>query len=150
VFLSYINDIPGRVGNVEALLYAAHKGELQIVTSTVSVVEVAYAEKEKSGQALEPAKLQAIDDLMHARGVALVEFYGQIAQLARAIVRESMTDASRKTVKPMDAIHVATALRLGIPAFYTYDVPLRTQSAPLGIPMMEPVAQQPMLGPPED
>lgn len=55
VFLAYVSGEDGRANTVEALLVAARKGELVVLTSTVSVVEVAFGAEEKAQRVLEPA-----------------------------------------------------------------------------------------------
>ena len=57
VFLSYINETPGRMETLDALLDEVEKsdGRKRIVTSVLSKVEVAYATHERSAQvAIEP------------------------------------------------------------------------------------------------
>lgn len=55
VFLAYVSGEDGRANTVEALLVAARKGELVVLTSTVSVVEVTFGAEEKAQRVLEPA-----------------------------------------------------------------------------------------------
>lgn len=54
VFLSYVNEYADRVQEIEALLEEGKRGEIELLTSTVSVVEVAFGAVEQKQAALSP------------------------------------------------------------------------------------------------
>jgi predicted nucleic acid-binding protein len=49
------------------------------------------------------------------------------------------------SLKPIDAIHLGTAIRLQVDAFHTYDRGLDKYAARAGFPIQEPIAAQPQL-----
>ncbi len=81
--------------------------------------------------------LDAIEALLNDYNVVtLVEFHELIGRQARALMREAIKDGWN--LKPMDAIHLATAMNEGVPAFHTYDKPLTKYSQVTGITIGEP------------
>ena len=51
---------------------------------------------------------------------------GRVAAIARQITRVTSLAQDLKTVKPKDAVHVATAIRWDVPVVECYDEPLTT------------------------
>src|ERR1700752_3457837 len=49
VFISYLKETAGRIEIIAALLEKAQRGEIEIVTSTCTIVEVAFIASEQSG-----------------------------------------------------------------------------------------------------
>lgn len=118
VFLSYINGIENRLPDIDALLDEARQKSIEIVTSSASITEVAYGAMEQG--ALDWTVDEAIDKLwIPPSPVQMVDFYRSIAYRAKGLVRRGMLE-SRK-LKPMDAIHLATALQVGARELNTYD-----------------------------
>ena len=116
VMLSYINEYANRQPTIEALLYDGENGLIELVTSTISLVEVAFAQAEKDAQSLD-AKVEAkIDKLWYPIGpIRLVEFHRLIAQQARGLLRLAMSTGQH--LRPPDAIHLATAKDQGCSEF---------------------------------
>lgn len=54
VFLSYVNGTPDRLPHLDAFLEKSGK-DIQLITSTISIVEVAFAKAEQDGKALDEA-----------------------------------------------------------------------------------------------
>ena len=76
--------------------------------------------------------LSAIEDLFHdKRVVTLVEFHELVGQEARGLMRAAIRQGW--SLKPMDAIHLATAKREKISAFHTYDGALSKYDAMTGL-----------------
>lgn len=118
VFLSYLNDQPGRAPQIEALLAEAEAGKLEIVTSTVTIAEVAFAASEQLSGALDP-KVEEKIAAFWGPPIRMAEFHAAIGARAAQLIRDAM---ARKTgLKPMDAIHLATAEQIGANEFHTYD-----------------------------
>ncbi|MEX2284171.1 MAG: PIN domain-containing protein [Gemmatimonadota bacterium] len=144
VFLSYIQNLAHRAGEIEAHLQKAADGKLEIVTSTVSIVEVAFDQQEKAGKVLSVEAEERIRNLwLPPSPVKLAEFHALIAENARQLLREAM--ASALGLKPMDAIHLATAILLGIDVFHTYDSGLKKFESMTGLKIREPLLPQPSL-----
>lgn len=50
VFLTYIHLVPERAPDIDALLDAARDRKIEVVTSTLSIVEVAFGAEEELGE----------------------------------------------------------------------------------------------------
>jgi predicted nucleic acid-binding protein len=146
VFLSYIENHPDRASDIDTLLQEAEKGNIEIVTSTVAITEVAFAPEERDKKALSKAVDDAINALWRSPSpVKLVEFHAGIADRARDLLRTALTSGI-KMLKPMDAIHLATALTLGVDEFQTYDEPLMRYSELFSLKMGKPFVDQTSMG----
>jgi predicted nucleic acid-binding protein len=114
------------------------------VTSAISLVEVAYAKQEKDGRAPSAAVDAQITKLwVSPSPVMVAEFHPLIAADARTLIREAMVGG--RSLKPNDAIHLATARSLGIRVVETYDRRLLTLSEISGLKIREPLLPQGML-----
>jgi len=120
VFLSYFNGDIDRLPHIEALLKSASADNaIEIVTSTISITEVAFAQVEQTGKT-DPAIEAAMDKLWADRSaVMLVDCHELIARQARNLMRVALQHSWK--LKPPDAIHLATAARMGVTEFHTYD-----------------------------
>lgn len=93
VFLAWINNEPERAGIVDSLLRSARAGEFEIVTSVISVTEVALAAEAKQSGRLSNAALTRIDRLWEPPSpVKLVEVSRLIAAGARDLIRHAAPD----------------------------------------------------------
>jgi predicted nucleic acid-binding protein len=145
VFLSYINGEPERLPSIDALLDEARRGEIELLTSVVSITEVAFGKAEQDGQSPDAATLEKIENLWRPPSpIKLVDFYDLLAEEARAVVRMAIPTGA-KPIKPMDAIHVATAKWWSASAFYTYDEKLPPWGPTLGLTIEEPSPLRPHL-----
>jgi len=144
VFLNGINGVAQYLPHITAIMDAAQKGDLQIITSALSIVEVAFAAEEQKGNALNPNELARIEQFWEPGSpVALVEFTELIAREARNLMRGALPEGW--SLKPMDAIHLATARQMQADRFHTYDPALKKYGDIIGIPVDEPNADAPML-----
>ena len=143
VFLAYVNAEEGRIEDVDAILLQASRGRIELITSTVSIAEVAFGAAEQRGQPLDKAIEDKINRLwMPPSPVRLVEFHALIAAEAVRLMRDLRP--SGLSLKPMDAIHLATARRYEVARFETYD-DLAKFSAAAGLPILPPAPHQPEL-----
>lgn len=144
VFLAYVNGEPDRLPVIDALLDESRRGNIIIVTSMVSMTEVAYATAEKLQQSLDPEVEEAINNLFADREVVrLSEYHELLAREARALIRDAVANGWKLT--PMDAIHLATAKRLDVSEFHTYDQRLLKYEGPLDFPIHAPQTIAPRL-----
>lgn len=91
VFLSYIDNIPGRADIIERLLQQCADGEVEIWTSHFSLIEVAFASEEKEKRALDRETLENINSLWQPPSkIRLVELSEEIAYRARNTMREGI------------------------------------------------------------
>ena len=148
VWLSYINGENERLPVLDALLAnsSSPKGNIEIYTSEISEVEVAFAKSEQDNKALDPDIEKQIDELWADRdALKLVEYHEAIGKEARAIIRLAIEKAWQ--LKPMDAIHLATAKRHQVAEFHTYDKRLLKYSNDIGFPIVIPHIIQPRMIP---
>ena len=149
VFLSYVNEYRERIPTIEALLERSARGEIQLYTSEISRVEVAFAASEQKRRRLDSAMEQRIDSLWaDSNVVVLVECHGAVGQVARDLMREAITRSW--SLKPLDAIHLATAqwlssVGVGVSEFQTYDGRLSRHAPIVGFDVREPHTPQPRM-----
>lgn len=143
VFLSYINGVPDRLPTIDVLLAesANPDEEREIVTSTYTITEVAFALHEKAQAALDSAAEDKIDSLWTDRyAVKLIDFHEGIARDARTLIRGTVE--SGLSLKPGDAVQLASARALRVAEFHTYSKDLPRFASLTGLPIMEPYAVQ--------
>jgi predicted nucleic acid-binding protein len=142
ILLSYLNGIADRTAIIEELLRSARAGEAEPITSSLTIVEVAFAAVEKDGQALHPEVERKIDGLWTPGGpIKTVEFHDLIARDARGLIRQGIAQGWG-SLKPIDAIHLATAQRMRVIRFLTYCERLQAWHGHLGFPVVEPRLDQ--------
>lgn len=146
VFLSYIDAEVDRVDVIETLFAEVQKskGAKKIVTSTVSIAEVAYGAQEKKRAALDHSIRERIDALWNDKSVlTFIEFHDGIARIARELMREAISKGH--ALKPLDAIHLASAQWLQVQEVHTYDDKLEKFAVAIGRKICAPYADQPRL-----
>src|SRR5437762_1775954 len=75
VLLSFINGAPDRLPDVETLLLEAEKDTIELLTSALSIVEVAFGAAEQNQHKLDEETKQRIDKLwVPTSPIKLVEF----------------------------------------------------------------------------
>ncbi|HEX5010279.1 MAG TPA: type II toxin-antitoxin system VapC family toxin [Planctomycetota bacterium] len=112
VFIDAIQETPGRIDHIRQIIEAAKRDELRVFASTLAIAEVAKPDKATTAPTEE--QLRLIHDFFENDYLARVQVDTPVARLAARIVRDH-------SVKPPDAIHLATALRARVDNFYTYD-----------------------------
>jgi len=138
-----INGVPDRLPTIDALLAesADPEKEREIVTSTFTIVEVAFALHEQAQGVLDSSAENKIDALWTDRyAVKLIEFHEGIARDARTLIRGAV--AARLSMKPGDAIHLASGRSLRVAEFHTYSKDLPRFANLTGVSIMEPYAKQ--------
>lgn len=143
VFLSYINGDKDRAPTIDALLAESSdpEHEREIVTSSFTIVEVAFALHEKSQKVLDSEAEDKIDSLWTDRyAVKLIDFHEGVAREARTLIRGAVE--AGWSLKPGDATHLASARSLGVAEFHTYSKDLVKYVRLTGFPIMEPYGAQ--------
>lgn len=144
VFLDWVNGIPEKLPILDAIIdRAGLRGDVEIVTSTLSITEVAIGRLTQAGSGLDPSIEARIDALWTDPVIKQIEFHRAIAFEARDLVRA--VKLSARSLKPMDAIHLATARRIGASEFQTYNDRLLKLPPIVGLPITEPTILQPRL-----
>jgi predicted nucleic acid-binding protein len=137
VFLAWINGEEERTDVVDALLQSARKGEITVVTSVLTITEVAYATAESQYGTPSAGVLHRIDALWDPPSpVTLAEFHRLIAVDARNMMRQALPGGRR--LKPPDAIHMSTAVRSRCEEILTYDPKWAAYAGELGVKIAEP------------
>lgn len=144
--LSYLNAIAERTPIIEELFRQARAKGIELLTSSISRAEVAFIQAEKAEGALDQQVEDAIDALW-APGAPIktVEFYDLIGEKARTLIRQGISQGWGQ-LKPMDAIHLATAQQMAVAEFHTYCERLHKWDGKLGFPVTVPQTAQTVLG----
>lgn len=118
-FISYLNGDATR-SELRTLMADAQAGGVLIVTSAISVAEVAYVAPESPGRPLDPDVERRIEDMWRWRqAIRLVEVQAGLAARARALLRHALTNGWERN--PRDAIHLASARQVSASTVHTYD-----------------------------
>jgi predicted nucleic acid-binding protein len=102
-FLAWLNQ-ESNFAALDALIRRAREGHFRIVTSTIVFSEVYWIR----GEMTEPAKVEAIRALFDQKWLVPIELDRTIGDLAGELMREF---ARREGLRPIDAIHLASAIR---------------------------------------
>ncbi len=143
--LSYINEYADRLPDIEGLMKRSGK-DFHIITSILSITEIAFAAVEQTGRSLDSEQEEKINKLWRQGSpIQLVEFFQLIAEKAKALMRSAL--AQGWSLKPADAIHLATADHFKVSQFHTYDPALQKYQAitEMHFPIDAPAASQPTL-----
>ncbi len=130
VFIARIQREAGRIAVLEQISDAAERGELRIVTSTFTMVEV--------------AKLNQSETLPEEQERLIVEFFKNSFIILRQVDRRVATKAreimrAHSGVKGKDAVHIATAVVWNVPVMHTYDEKLTSRNGKIdGLRIEEP------------
>jgi predicted nucleic acid-binding protein len=146
VFLAFVSDEADRTPVVEEVLRKAQAKELGVLTSTVTIAEVAYGAEEKLHRALDAETESRIDGLWAPGGpVTLVEASRYVLVAARGLIRANLA-AGNARLSPLDAIHLATAQIEHVAELHTYETNRHDQwSGLISLPVVEPSVPQPPL-----
>lgn len=116
-WLALINREPARLPDVDAIYSHARRGNLELWTSTLSIVEANRLTSEVGRpKPIPSASLATIDRVLSQPFVKPISLDIEVAKLARKLVRETP-----RLGKKADAIHLAAAIKWNIPTFHTYD-----------------------------
>ena len=122
------------------------RGEIELLTSVLSITEVALGAQERDAQLTDDA-LQAIEELWTpASPITLVDMSEALARQARSIIRDATrTGAGR--IGSADAIHLAAARMHGCRDLFTYEQEATRQrwATVTGITVSEPMTDRPPL-----
>lgn len=121
-FLGFLNEEEGKVELCAPVLRRAEEGQLQIVTSALTMVEVLWM---KDRQRIPHEQARVVHDFFERECFVMVNLDRTIAEKAREVVWNH-------GIKPKDAVHVATALDQELEVLETFDIDLIGKSGTFG------------------
>jgi len=111
VYIAAIKSELGRVDTARSILKDAERGRIKICASTFVVVEVNKA----------PGYQRLSDDDEKTVADFFLHDYFEWAELDHTLAREARRLARELSLKPADAIHLASAIALGADCFLKWD-----------------------------
>ncbi len=137
VFLSIIIGEIDRIPTVNAILDDCENNHAEVHTSILSIAEVAFSEEEKTTKILDPDIEESINELWSPESpIKIVELYDRVIFTAKTYMRNAISEGF--SLKPMDAIHLATASSITADEYNTYDKKLHKFSDMIGLRIKEP------------
>ena len=124
-FLGWFNDERDKADACAAVIEAAEAGELEIVTSALTLTEVI---KLKGHPSLPASREETIRLFFENPFLVIRNVDRQVAEYARHLIW------TQPALKPKDSIHLATALLSKVPALDTFDGGLIALDRRLGDP----------------
>lgn len=112
VFIDTLQKTPGRYEDLRKILSEAQNGTVVIVTSTVTLTEVHFFDRDPTKELAEQA--EQIRAFFESDFIELWPLDRSVAEDAACICRDH-------ALHPLDAIHLATAQKTRCRCFYTYD-----------------------------
>jgi predicted nucleic acid-binding protein len=137
-FCAVFNKEDGRVEKCRQVLKAAESKELKIVTSALTVAEVVRV---KDMERIPRGKETTLHDFFQHEFIVIVSVDWFIATRARQLIYDY------PALKPMDAIHLATAIKAKVFEMHSYDGGLLGLSEKAGMPTL-PIRQPSIPEPP--
>lgn len=94
VLLAYVGDEQGRADTVQALLHDARRGEIEVVTSVLSIAEVAFGALERDNGLTDEGEA-AIEELWTpASPIQVVDVTQALTRQARTLIRKAKTEGT--------------------------------------------------------
>lgn len=117
VLLAYVGDEEGRADTVQTLLHEGRRGEIEILTSVLSIAEVAFGALERdNGLTVEGEA--AIEELWTpASPIQLIDVTQALTRQARTLIRTAKSEGHG--IRGADAIHLASAVMFGCASMFT-------------------------------
>jgi len=125
-FLGHFQAETGKAEKCDGVLQRAERGEVLIVTSALTLAEVLW--------------LRGEPKLSKEKAVLVQKFfrrsYIRVYNVSRKIAEAAQIHVWDNSIKPKDAIHVATAVHLAADALETFDRDLIGKSGHVGSPLL--------------
>ena len=125
-FLGWLQAEDGKVEPCRYVLNVAARGELEIITSALTIAEVLHI---PGRQPIPADKRQQVIDFFKRSYIIPMSITRRIAEDSRDLVWDH-------GIEPKDALHVATALKAKVDVFNTFDKPLIGKSLRVGDPKL--------------
>jgi len=142
VFLDLFDpDRSARHPAIKQVIDKAKAKKCRIITSIISITEVANGANEKSGWELDQSILDDIDAYWHPESpVRLAEVSQLLTYSARSLQREALKQGIGR-VGSIDAIHLATAVDEKVDVLLTYDAKMHGYGPLVRLSIQEPVLE---------
>lgn len=121
-FLAYLKAEVGKVDLAAATLERAKAGEVVIFTSALTVAEVLWMR----GEAMIGMDKAAMVRRMFRHS------YFRVRNVTRSVAEAAQELVWNQSIRPKDAVHVATALEVPVPTLETFDASLIAKSGKIG------------------
>lgn len=139
VFLCFLSAVEQeRRAASEAVLRDARDGRIKIVTSMVTLVEVIRPKGLPHPVQLTPEQQSKLEAMFRWPWLSKISVHEKVAMKAVEIARNN-------NLKPMDAIHAATAILAGVDEFQKWDKDYSKVSMLLNVTEPRAVSEQPVL-----
>ena len=125
-FLGWLQAEDDKVEACRQVLNLAAKGELEIITSALTIAEVLHL---RGHEPISSDKRQQVIAFFKRSYIIPVSITRRIAEDSRDLVWDHGID-------PKDALHVATAIKAKVDVFNTFDRPLIDKSLKVGSPKL--------------
>lgn len=125
-FLGHFKADDGKAEKCDGVLQRAARGEVLILTSALTLAEVLWM---RGGPRLPEEKAEIVRKFFRRSYIRVLNVSRKISESAQVLVWE-------QNIKPKDAIHVATALHMGVDALETFDGDLIGKSGTVGRPLL--------------
>ncbi len=125
-FLAWLQEEPVSVDLCRATIERAEAGEVLIVTSALTIAEVLWL---KNHPKVPEARAELVRGFFRRS-------YIRVRNVTRLIAENSQSLVWDHSIRPKDAIHVATALDAGLSVMETFDGPLLDKSGTVGDPLL--------------
>ena len=119
VIIDFLEGTSRASPSVPLIIEEARRGDTKIFVSTLAEAEVV-----KINGVLTAQQESMIAEFFSRSYVVRAQLDQRVAAIARRITRTTSLDPNMRTIKPPDAVHIATAERWGITVVECYDRPL--------------------------
>ena len=126
-FLGWLNNDPNKAARCGGVINRAERGEVLIVTSALTLAECLWMR----GPTKVPKDSAQLVQRFFKRS------YIRVHNVTRKIGEDAQWLVWDHGIKPKDAIHVATAIFLGVDALETFDADLIKKSERVGNPLLK-------------
>jgi len=123
-FLAHFHADHGKVEKCDGVLQRAGRGEVLIVTSALTLAEVLWM---RGQTRITKQNAATVQKFFRRTYIRVYNVTRKISEAAQILVWDN-------SIKPKDAIHVATAIHLGADALETFDKKLIAKSGTVGNP----------------
>ena len=125
--LGLLRDEPDKVGACQEIIDQAEAGEIQIVTSALTIAEVLWL---KGHDRVPVEDREMVRNFFRNEYIVIHEVDRRVAEIAQDVVWDF-------NIKHKDAIHVATAVDMGADVLDTFDGPLLNLDGLVGNPALK-------------